>query len=156
MSYRPNSAGTIKARPLGRGAKRSFPPRPPRSRGDRGKSTLSRRHSARFDSPNTLKPCGQKTFNLGPGPEVNSIESRIHALPADDLLLRYHELVDRRLIKQIRLTELFELDRIESRLNAQDEDELSQLVNFRKEWRRERSELVANIEELLTRLKGAV
>jgi hypothetical protein len=156
VSYRPSSASTIKARLLGRGAKRSLPPRLPHSRGDRGKGTLSRRHSARFDSLNTLKADGQKAFRSGPGPEVNSIEGRIQALSADDLLLRYHELVDRRLAGEIRLTELFELDRIESRLNARDEDELGQLADFRKEWRRERSELVTNIEELLARLKGAV
>jgi hypothetical protein len=105
---------------------------------------------------NTLKPDGQKAFNSGPGSEVKSIERGIQALSADDLLRRYHELVDRRLTRQIRLTELFELDRIESRLNAQDEDELGQLANFRKEWRSERNELLTNIEELLARLKGAV
>jgi hypothetical protein len=104
----------------------------------------------------TLKPDGQKAFNSGPGPEVNRIERRIQTLSADDLLHRYHELVDRRLTRQIQLTELFELDRIESRLNAQDEDELGQLTNFRKERRSELSELVTNIEELLARLKGAV
>ncbi|MGO9260463.1 MAG: hypothetical protein ACLQU1_29775 [Bryobacteraceae bacterium] len=84
-----------------------------------------------------------------------AIETRVQALSADELLDRYHELVDRRFAEPLDLTESFELERIEARLNLQDEGELDRVANLQHEWRRERDELVASIERLLARFKAA-
>ena len=101
-----------------------------------------------------MGPVGQKGPDSGPSREVSLIESSLQALSTDELLDRYHELIDRRLIGRLQLKESFELDRIESRLNAEDEDGLRQLADYKKQWQRERTELVANIEGLLARLKS--
>ena len=101
-----------------------------------------------------MRPVGQKGPDYGPSREVSSIERSLQGLSTDELLARYHELIDRRLTGNLELVESFELGRIESRLNAEDEDGLRQLADYKKQWQRERKELVANIEGLLARLKS--
>jgi len=76
-------------------------------------------------------------------------------LSADQLLDRYHELVDRRLDGGIRFRESFELDRIEARLDADDQDELGRLKVLQDDWQHERDALVTSIESLLTRFRVA-
>jgi hypothetical protein len=67
---------------------------------------------------------------------------------------RYHELVDLRLTGDIRVEGSFELDRIESRLDALDQ-EPDRTASFRKQWDRERGELISSIENLLARIKAS-
>jgi hypothetical protein len=64
-------------------------------------------------------------------------------------------LVDKRLLGTLQYTELFELERIEVRLNAEDEGEVEQMKAVQENWRRERANLVAALEGLLVRLKAA-
>jgi hypothetical protein len=151
VSSRSHNANTIKTRPSVRRAKRSSFLR--FSTRDRSKGTASRRHRGCFDPLDGFKPDNGKLHDPGLSSEVSDIERRVQGLEADQLLQRYHELVDQRLTRHARPTESFELGRVESRLNAEDEDELSHLASFKKEWQRERRELVTNIERLLTRLK---
>jgi len=68
----------------------------------------------------------------------------------NEVLDRYHELIDKRLTDELNYRESFELDRIEARLNAEDETELRDLRATQEEWQRERLELVSSIERLLS------
>ena len=88
--------------------------------------------------------------------DAGAIESRVQALSPDQLLDRYHELVDLRFAGQIHLAESFELERIEARLNLQDEGDLDRMTALQHDWKRERDELVTSIESLLARFKAAV
>jgi hypothetical protein len=84
------------------------------------------------------------------------IDHSVQALSEDELLERYHELVDRRFTRPLHLAESFELERIEARLNLQDEDEIDRTASLHAEWKRERDELVTSIESLLARFKATV
>lgn len=90
-----------------------------------------------------------------PNRDVEVIEGQVQSLSADQLLDRYHELVDRRLDGGIRFRESFELDRIEARLDADDQDEPGRLKVLQDDWQRERDALVTSIESLLTRFRAA-
>jgi 5-methylcytosine-specific restriction endonuclease McrA len=83
------------------------------------------------------------------------IESRVQALSADRLLDRFHELVDLRFAGQMDLAESFELERIEARLNLQDEDEIDRMAVLQDDWKSKRDELLTSIESLLARIKAA-
>lgn len=89
------------------------------------------------------------------GNDAQIIEGRVVSLKSGRLLDRYHELVDKRLLGTLQYTELFELERIEVRLNAEDEGEVEQMKAVQENWRRERANLVAAVEGLLVRLKAA-
>jgi hypothetical protein len=89
------------------------------------------------------------------GHDAQAIVDRVKALDPDQLDDRYHELVDKRLLGPLDYTELFELERIEARLDAEDDGEAARLTIFQDEWRRERNELVASIEHILARFKAA-
>jgi hypothetical protein len=86
--------------------------------------------------------------------DARAIENRVHALSADELLARYHELVDKRLEKQLLYTEYFELDRINARIEAEDQSEVKRLTALEESWRQERSQLVGSIERLLARFEA--
>ena len=45
-------------------------------------------------------------------------------------------------------TELFELERIDARLDCEDQDEAARLTILQDDWRRERNELVESIESV--------
>jgi hypothetical protein len=62
-----------------------------------------------------------------PSRDADGIESQLQSLSTDQLLDRYHELVDQRLVGEIGFRESFELDRIEARLNAEDQVDLGRL-----------------------------
>ena len=57
------------------------------------------------------------------GHAAQAIVDRVKALAPDQLDDRYHELVDKRLLGPLDYTELFELERIEARLDAEDDGE---------------------------------
>ena len=87
--------------------------------------------------------------------DAEIIEGQVQSLSADQLLERYHELADQRLSGGIRFRESFELDRIEARLNAENEGEFDRLRILGDDWQRERNALVTSIESLLTRFRAA-
>jgi hypothetical protein len=91
----------------------------------------------------------------GLGKEAQAIMDQVKALGSDQLHDRHHELVDKRLQGTLGFTELFELERVEARLDDEDQDEAGRLTIFQEDWRRERNELVASIEHLLARFKAA-
>jgi hypothetical protein len=89
------------------------------------------------------------------GHDAQAIVDQVRALDSDQLLDRYHELVDKRLQGTLDFTELLELERIEARLDTEDQDDAARLTILQDDWRRERNELVASIEHLLARFKAA-
>lgn len=91
----------------------------------------------------------------GLGRDAQAIEYQVKALDADRLHGRYHELVDKRLQGTLDFTELFELERVEARLDSQDQDEATRLTILQNDWRRERDELVASIKHLLVHFRAA-
>ncbi len=122
----------------------------PRRR-DRGKG----RHGTRLDLNGKSKPAKPRSFGSEPSPEVCEVEQRLQMLSPDEVLIRYHDLIDQRIAGHLGPMQAFELSRVESRLDAEDEDELCLLAEFQEERQRTHNELVTRIEELLTRLKGA-
>jgi hypothetical protein len=96
---------------------------------------------------------GADSFRMGN--EAQAIMDRVKALRSDELHDRYHELVDKRLLETLDFTELFELERIDARLDTVDQDEAARLTALEEDWRRERNELVASIEHLLAHFKTA-
>jgi hypothetical protein len=101
------------------------------------------------------KPAKPSPFGSEPSSEVCEVEQRLETLSPDQLLVRYHDLIDQRITGHIGPIQAFELSRVESRLDAEDEDELRRLAESQKEWQRRHNGLVTSIEELLARLKGA-
>jgi hypothetical protein len=89
------------------------------------------------------------------GHDAQAIVDQVRALDSDQLLDRYHELVNKRLQGTLDFTELLELERIEARLDTEDQDDAARLTILQDDWRRERNELVASIEHLLARFKAA-
>jgi len=79
-------------------------------------------------------------------------ERRSHVIHPDQVLARYHELVDKRFEKELDPGELVELNEVEDRLNADDESELQQVRSIKRQWTREKTNLVRSISELLARL----
>jgi hypothetical protein len=88
------------------------------------------------------------------GQDAQAIVDQVTALESDQLHDRYHELVDKRLQGMLGFTELFELERIDARLDCEDQDEAARLTILQDDWRRERNELVESIEHLLARFKA--
>jgi len=64
---------------------------------------------------------------------------------------RYHELVDKRLVSELTVLERFELERIETRLDAEDEDPRIEARD--RQWEMERTQLLESIQDLLLRLQ---
>jgi len=85
--------------------------------------------------------------------DARAIENRVRAFSTEELLARYHELVDKRLEGQLRYTEYFEIERIEAHLDAEDQSEVSRMNALQHNWHRERSHLVASIERLLAQFE---
>jgi hypothetical protein len=114
---------------------------------------LHARHSAFVGGRNSISASG--VYCPGMGHDAQAIVDQVRALDSDQLLDRYHELVDKRLQGTLDFTELLELERIEARLDTEDENEAARLTILQDDWRRERDELVASIEHLLARFKAA-
>ncbi|HUO31376.1 MAG TPA: hypothetical protein VMU80_19290 [Bryobacteraceae bacterium] len=83
------------------------------------------------------------------------IDERVRALSLEKLMVQFHELVDKRLLGTLTYIEEFELERIEARLDREDQTEYSHLQDEQNTWRTERAELIASIEQLLGRIKTA-
>ena len=64
---------------------------------------------------------------------------------------RYHELVDKRLVSKLTVLERFELERIETRLDAEDRD--PQIEARDRQWEMERTQLLESIQNLLLKLQ---
>ena len=64
---------------------------------------------------------------------------------------RYHELVDKRLVSELTVLERFELERIETRLDAEDED--TRIEARDRQWEMERTQLLESIQDLLLKLQ---
>ena len=126
---------------------------PPKCADDRRGTRSHARHSAFAGGRNDGNELSMYTPKIGH--EAQTIVDQVKALAPDQLHDRYHELVDRRLLGPLDFIELFELERINARLDAQDQDEDARLTVVQDDWRRERSELVASIEHVLARFKAA-
>lgn len=99
------------------------------------------------------KECGSRNL---PAVSSNAVEidGIIKRLSFDQLLDRYHELVDMRLTATLRFREAFELERVEARLRIAESEELDQIQDFQNAWQRERDAWIASAEHLLARLKA--
>jgi hypothetical protein len=79
------------------------------------------------------------------------VASRIASMADREVRQRYHELVDKRLGSELTVLERFEMERIETRLNAEDRD--PEIEARDRQWEMERTVLLASIEDLLLRLR---
>jgi hypothetical protein len=79
------------------------------------------------------------------------VASRISWLPDREVRQRYHELVDKRLGSELTILERFELERIETRLDAEDRD--PEIEARDRHWEMQRTELLESIGDLLLKLR---
>jgi len=84
--------------------------------------------------------------------DAQVIKNRVQAMNEDQLLARYHDLVDKRLMNQLDYQEIFELDFIDARLD--DDDEFQQIKAVEKIWTDKRTELIGSFKELVSRLEA--
>jgi hypothetical protein len=101
-------------------------------------------------------PSGQKKSAPSADRDANvaavlSVASRIASMADRDVRQRHHDLVDKGMGGELTALERFELERIETRLDAEDRD--PQIEARDREWEVERSKLLDSIEDLLTRLR---
>ena len=82
--------------------------------------------------------------------KVLALASHIASMSDRQVRERYHELVDKR--PGLNALGRFELERIETRLDAEDRD--AQLEARERHWRDERVELINSVEELLAKLRS--
>jgi antitoxin (DNA-binding transcriptional repressor) of toxin-antitoxin stability system len=86
--------------------------------------------------------------------DAQVIKGRVLAMDEDQILARYHDLVDKRLMNQLDYKEMFELDLIDARLDDDDDSELQQVETVEKIWRDKRTELIGSFKELVSRLEA--
>jgi hypothetical protein len=91
-----------------------------------------------------------------PPSEAQIIDIQVRDLAPDQLLARYHDLVDRRLDGSISVTESFELGRIEARLNVDEQDDVHRAAAFRSAWNKEREAVLVSVEHLLAELRTSI
>ena len=116
-------------------------------------STRGLRHADRFrlsKSSRTFRTNLAEVVSEARDSDATHIDANVRNMDENEVLDRYHELIDKRLTDELNYRESFELDRIEARLNAEDETELRDLRATQEEWQRERLELVSSIERLLS------
>jgi hypothetical protein len=82
---------------------------------------------------------------------VLELASKIATLQVERVRERYHELIDKK--PYLSLIERFELERIKSRLNAEDFDPEQEARD--RAWEQRRTEVLDSIENLLDRLRQA-
>ena len=123
--------------------------------GDRHFIEGPRAHKNRYGRSLRIGTTNGDVFRPGPSEDAKTIEVRVQASSEDQLLARYHDLVDLGLERSLKFTERFELERIEARLDYQDKDELERTAAMRKAWEVERGELVASLERLLAGFRAA-
>lgn len=83
--------------------------------------------------------------------DILSVASRVAAMPDRDALERYHALTDKRLGDSLTPTERFELERIETRLDATYRDPAIEAQD--REIEAERSRILDSIHGLLAKLE---
>lgn len=83
--------------------------------------------------------------------KVVELASRIGTLSLEQVRERYHELIDKR--PDLSSIERFELNRIKTRLDAEDVDPEQELRD--REWERRRNQVLNSIENLIDRLRQA-
>jgi hypothetical protein len=83
--------------------------------------------------------------------EVLAVASRIAVMADREVRQRYHELVDKRLVSELTVLERFELERIETRLDAEDRD--PKIEERDRQWAMERTQLLESIDDLLLKLR---
>jgi 2-methylcitrate dehydratase PrpD len=83
--------------------------------------------------------------------EVLAVASRIASMADREVRQRYHELVDKRLGSELTVLERFELERIETRLDAEDRD--PEIEARDRQWEMERTQLLESIGDLLLNLR---
>lgn len=115
------------------------------------------KHSPRRESrPSKHTPVMRRTNRAANGgtaavSEAQKVASRVACLPDGEVRQRYHELVDKRISSALTVLERFELERIETRLDAGDRD--SQIEARDRQWEIERAELLESIQNLLSKLR---
>ena len=93
---------------------------------------------------------GAPTRTSGP---VRTIEAKILGYDGDSLMARFHELIDRRIRGVLTVSEAFDLERIESRLDTQEqiEEQSAQIqLQFRE---RQQGEILDSVLRLIEKLK---
>jgi hypothetical protein len=93
---------------------------------------------------------------MRPPSEAQIIDTQVRDLTPDQLLLRYHDLIDRRLDGSISVKESFELGRIEARLDVDERDDLDRAAAFRREWDKERETVLVSLERMLARIRTSI
>ncbi len=79
------------------------------------------------------------------------IASQIEAMPLEQVRELYHDLIDKR--PDLSAAERFELERVKTRLDAEDFD--ADLEARNREWERRQKEVLDSIEDLLDRLRAS-
>ena len=92
---------------------------------------------------------------IGVASDARVIDNRVRTLSEYQLLERYRQLVDRRLEGSIGVADSFELDRIEARMNVQDQSEMHRVVSLQNEWKQEREAILDSIEQIVAQLKAS-
>lgn len=90
----------------------------------------------------------------GPNKEASAIILKAATLSEDQLLARYHELVDQRFERPLDYKERFELERIEARLDAACEADMERVAAARGAWETDRTKLISSLEQLLADLRA--
>jgi hypothetical protein len=118
-----------------------------------GRYLATRKYCKRdLDSTSTHASHG---YLAAPDNTVQSIVSVVNGFPPDELLGRYHELVDKRLAGTIDFLEGFELERIEARLDAEDRGGDPRAETLHKEWEQRQEAVLSSIEHLIGRLRAS-
>jgi hypothetical protein len=84
--------------------------------------------------------------------EILSVASRVASMPDREAIQRYHNLIDKGLLAPLSLSERFELERIEARLDAGQRDPLVEKRN--REMAAERARILDSIHTLLAKLQS--
>lgn len=84
--------------------------------------------------------------------EILSVASRVASMPDREAIQRYHSLIDKQLDAALTPAERFELERIETRLDATDRD--PQIEARDRELEAERTRVLDSIHTLLARLQS--
>lgn len=103
-----------------------------------------RRAPEQFIKEPTIRPEDNSGNNI-----AAEIASRVETMPVERVRERYHDLIDKR--PNLTSTERFELERVKSRLDAEDFDATLEMRN--RAWERRQKEVLDSIEDLLDRLR---
>ena len=112
-------------------------------------TTLLRTYPRRNESVTSLGRASESRLNE----DAVAIERRVQEFSDEELLARYHELIDKRLDEgKLSYMEIFELERLEARLDLADQGDVDLLLASEGKYERERRELLESIENLVAGL----